>query len=127
MKDYFVDLENFNRGFYALQDTTKAPFGALRVMRNAQVTDRGGLSPRPGTVLLGAENTNGAPVRGFYAYKKSFGTNEILVKAYDDELEGYSKNHTTAGWFRIKSGFSVHSAATPKEFGFVTSLVNTDN
>lgn len=117
-----IDLEKYRFGFMALDDTTKAPFGALRIMRNAQVTDRGGLSPRPGTELLGTYNSNGSPILGFDIFKKSFSTDEFLMKAYDDELEFLSLNHLAAGWTRLKNGFTVGS-----EFGFVPSLVNTDN
>lgn len=122
MKQVLLDLEKFKLGFYALEDTTKAPFGSLRVMKNAVVTDRGGLSPRPGTALLGTENTASKQIRGLYTYKRSFGTNEVLVKNYDDEMEGYSKNHSTGGWFRVKDGFTAD-----KEFGYISSLVNTEN
>lgn len=117
-----IDLEKYRYGFMALDDTTKAPFGALRIMRNAQVTDRGGLAPRPGTQLFGTYNSNGAPIRGFDVFKKSFDQEEILLKAYDDELEFMSLNYPTPGWNRLKNGFTVGG-----EFGFVTSLVNTDN
>jgi len=121
-KDILLDLEKFKLGFYALEDTTKAPFGSLRIMKNAIVTDRGGLAPRPGVTLLGSSNSSSSKIKGFYTYKRSFGTNEILIKNYDDEMEGYSKNHSAGGWFRIKSGFTAD-----KEFGYVSSLVNTSN
>jgi len=128
MKDVFIDLENFKKqGFYALEDTTKAPFGSLRIMRNAQVTDRGGLSPREGTELLGTYNETAAPIRGMYTFKKSFGSDELLLKYYDDELEFLSKNYLSTGWNRLKNAFQAHAAATPTEMGFVTSLVNNDN
>lgn len=55
-KDPIIDLgvADFKKyGLRALEDTTAAPFGALKTMRNAQVTDRGGLAPRSGTVQLG--------------------------------------------------------------------------
>ena len=121
-QDQIIDLSDFSEGFYASADTTKAPFGSLRTMRNAQVTDRGGISPRPGTLLLGTKNTSAYAIKGLYTFKKSFEANEILVKNYDDEMEGYSKNHTAAGWFRIKSGFTQD-----KEFGYVHSLFNSSN
>jgi len=121
-KEVIIDIEGFKRGFQSLDDTTKAPIGSLRVMKNAQVTNRGGLAPREGVTLIGTANTSNSVCRGFYSYKKSFGSDEFLVKAYDDELEAYSKNHSTQGWFRIKNSFTAD-----KEFGFVTSLVNTDN
>ncbi len=121
-QDKIVDIADFSQGFWASIDTTKAPFGSLRKMRNAQVTEREGIGPRPGTVLLGTKNTSAFPIRGLYAFKKSFESNEILIKNYDDEMEGYSIGNTAAGWFRIKSGFTQD-----KEFGYVHSLYNTSN
>ena len=121
-KDQIVDIADFSKGFHASDDTTKAPVGSLRKMRNAQVTDRGGISPRPGTVLLGEKNESAYAVKGLYTFKKSFESNEILVKNYDDEMEGYSAQHTDQNWFRIKDGFTQD-----KEFGYVHSLYNTSN
>lgn len=120
--DVYIDYEAFKKGLYALEDTTKAPFGTARIMRNVRVTDRGGLAPRMGTELLGSSNSSALPVQGLYNFRKSYDQDEFLLKAYDDEVEVYSKNHSSAGWFRLKSGFT-----SDKEFGFVTSLVNTLN
>lgn len=120
--DLYIDLERFKLGLYALDDTTKAPFGSAKTMRNVYITDRGGIAPRPGTQLLGTENTTNSGIRGLYNFRKSFDEDEFLIKVYDDEMEVYSKNHPTAGWWRLKNGFT-----TGKEFGFVTSLVNTSN
>lgn len=123
MKDRVFDIEKFSTyGFQALEDTTRAPIGALRIMRNAQVTKRGGLAPRPGTILLGSENSSAKKVRGLYNFRKSLGSDELLIKCYDDEMEFISKTYEDAGWTRLKSGFTAD-----QEFGFVTSLVNTAN
>lgn len=125
MKDVYIDVEKLKLGLYALEDTTKAPFGSARVMTNMMITDRGGISPRPGTSILGTSNSSALGVRGFYNFRKSFDSDEFLVKTYDDEMEVYSKVHSpsaASNWFRLKSGFTVG-----KEFGFVTSLVNTDS
>lgn len=121
-KEVYVDFEAFKRGLYALEDTTKAPFGSARTMSNVTVTDRGGLAPRMGTELLGSFNSSSLATRGLYNFRKSYDSDEFLLKAYDDEMEVYSKNHSGAGWFRLKNGYT-----SDKEFGFVTSLVNTDN
>lgn len=121
-KEIYIDFEAFKKGLYALEDTTKAPFGSGRIMSNVRVTDRGGLAPRMGTELLGSFNSSLLPTRGLYNFRKSYDQDEFLLKAYDDELEVYSKNHSSAGWFRLKNGFT-----SDKEFGFVTSLVNTDS
>lgn len=122
MQDRLIDIQNFRLGFLELDDTTKAPVGSLRIMRNAQVTDRGGLSPRPGTLLVGTANTTGGPCRGFFNFKKSGGSDELLIKAYDTGLQFLSKNYSSQGWQRLKTGFT-----SGKEFGFMSSLVNTDN
>lgn len=122
MKEFYIDDSKFKLGLYSLEDTTKAPYGSAREMKNMQITSRGGVAPRMGTQLLGASNSSTSGGRGFYNFRKSFDEQEYLIKAYDDELEVYSKNHTGAGWFRLKNGYTVNS-----EFGFATSLVNTDS
>jgi len=122
MKEIYIDQSNLKLGLFALEDTTKAPFGSARIMKNMAITDRNGIGPRLGTELLGTENTNSNASVGLYNFRKSFGQNEILLKAYDDELEVYSKDHSSAGWWKLKDGFT-----SDKEFGFVTSLVNVDN
>jgi hypothetical protein len=121
-KELLIDLEKFKHGFYDLEDTTKAPFGALKVMKNATVTDRGGLSPRPGTSLLGTTNASSSKIKGFYNYRRSFGSDELLIKNYDDEMEALSKNNVSSDWFRVKDGLTAD-----KEFGYITSLVNENN
>ncbi len=120
--DIFIDFQNFKLGLIQLLDTTKAPFGSARTMRNMRITDRGGVGPRQGTSILGAFNSSSLSSTGLYNFRKSFDSDEFLLKSYDDELEVYSKNHSSAGWFRLKNGFTVDS-----EFGFVTSLVNTNS
>jgi len=118
--DLFIGLDNFKQGFYALEDTTKAPFGAARIMKNCQITDRGGIAPRPGTSLLGTYNTSAFTNKGFYNFVKSFNANEILMKSYDTHVEVYSKNHTGANWFRLKSTYT-----SDKEFGFVSEILHS--
>lgn len=122
MKDRYIDHGGFAKGLQLLEDTTKAEFGSARVMDNCRVTDRGGIGPRPGTRVIGAANASTSPVTGLYSYKKSFGQDEFLVKCYGDEKEGYWAGNESAGWFRIRDGY------TPgEEHGFVSSLVNTEN
>lgn len=120
--DIFIDINQLKQGLVALEDETKAPAGSAKTMRNMRITDRGGVAPRLGTLLLGTKNVSNSPVRGLYNFRKSFDADEFLLKAYDDELEVYSKNHSSADWFRLKNQYTAD-----KEFGFTTSLVNTDN
>lgn len=121
-KDLYIDMEDLQQGLVALEDTTKAPFGSARVMKNMQITDRGGVGPRPGTELLGTLNSSTQPVRGLYNFRQSFEQDEILLKTYDNKVEAISKANLSAGWFTVET---VNNAN--KEFGFVTSLVNETN
>lgn len=121
-KEIYIDIDNFKRGLYSLDDTTKSPVGSFLIMKNVQITDRGGVAPRFGTELLGSNNTSSSGIKGLYTYKKSYGTDELFVKAYSDKLEFISKNYEDSGWNILKSGFT-----SDKEFGFATSLVNTEN
>jgi len=122
MREIILDLEEFEKGFYDLKDTTKAPVGSLRKMRNAQVTNKGGIAPRPGVILVGDYNDDVSPCRGFTAFKKSFAQDEFLVKCYGEEMEAIARDYDNLGWFRVRNGFT-----SGQEFGFVTSLVNSDN
>ena len=118
-KTLTFDMDQFNAGLVLLEDDSVAPIGSAREMTNVFITDRGGIAPRPGTLMLGTRNPSAEKGKGFFVFKKSFGAKEYPIKAYDDELEAYDE---TTGWFRVKDGFTVG-----KEFGFISSLVNTDN
>lgn len=118
-KTLTISQENFKQGLQLLLDDTKAAFGSARKMLNVSISDRGGITTRPGTELLGTLNSSTSPAKGFFNFKKSQGSAEYLMKAYDTYLEYY---HPTAGWTKLKSGFT-----SDQEFGFVSSLVNTEN
>lgn len=120
MKTLTLSQDNFKKGLQMLDDDSKADFGSARQMVNVIITDRGGIGPRPGTELIGTHNTNANPIRGLFTFKKSGGDAELLVKAYDDELEWL---HPTLNvWSRLKNGFTAD-----QEFGFLYTLVNSDN
>lgn len=122
MRELMLGLENLKLGLHSLSDTTKAPFGAALKMRNCQVTDRGGIAPRPGTTLIGDYDSTRNSTTGFYNFKKSFAQDEILLRAFNGGLYYRSKVYEDKGWTLLKNGFTASA-----EFGFVTSLVNTDN
>lgn len=89
----FQDIDDFKKnGLLALEDTTLAPKGAFAILQNAVITDRGGISPRPGTVLLGTQNTNSGYCTGLFNFRKSFGSDEVLIKTYASTFEAYSRN-----------------------------------
>jgi len=120
MKTLTISQDNFKQGLQLLEDDSRAGFGSARSMLNCQITDRGGIAPRPGTVLLGDYNSNGNPIRGLFNFRKSKGDPEILTKFYDDEFEFY--HPTLQTWSRVKNGFTAN-----QEFGYLYTLVNTDN
>lgn len=120
LQERLLDISTFGYGLHLLEDSTKAPLGSARVMTNMMITDKGGISKRPGTGILGAPNASANATHGFYNYIKSNGAQEIPVKAYSTELEYY---HPTLNvWTRLYNGYTAN-----KEFGFKEHLVNTDN
>jgi len=118
-KTLSYDMDKFNAGLVLLNDDSTAPVGSAREMTNVFITDRGGIAPRPGTLMLGERNPSASKGKGFFVFKKSFGAKELPMKAYGDEMEAYDP---TAGWYRVKNDFTPD-----QEFGFISSLVNTDN
>lgn len=120
--DIVFDVDFDKYGFLAAEDTTSVPRGSLRVMRNAIVTERGGLAPRPGTVLIGEKEVVRKPIRGFYNFRKSIGSDEILIKAFDDSIKYLSKKYESSGWTELRDNFTPD-----QEFGFAHSLVNNEN
>lgn len=119
MKTLTISQSDFKQGLHLLEDDTKAPLGSARKMLNVIISDRGGITTRPGTELLGTHNTSSSPIKGAFNFKKSQGSTEIPIKAYSTFLEYYN---ATAGWTKLKTGYT-----SEQEFGFTSSLVNTSN
>src|SRR5258706_976085 len=120
LEERLFEIPSFAYGLHYLEDSTKAPIGSARIMTNMMITDKVGISKRMGTKLLGSLNTNANGNKGFFNYIKSFGSQELPVKAYDTELEYY--HPTLLVWTRLMNGYTSGS-----EFGFKEHLVNTDN
>jgi len=112
-------MQDFRAGLQLLNDDTTSTPGSARQMTNVLITDRGGISPRPGTVLLGAKNTSVKHSKSFFVFRKSNGQLEIPIKTYDDEVEAYD---SVFGWYRLKNNFTID-----QEFGFLSNLNNVDN
>lgn len=119
MKTRIVDIDKYSTGLRLLEDSASAPIGSARLMTNILISDRGGISKRPGTLLLGSLNASTKPTKGFYIFKKAFGGLEIPVKAYDTYSEYY---HPIYGWTRLESGFTDGS-----EHGYKEHIRNIDN
>ncbi len=119
-KTLTINQDNFKQGLQLLDDDSKAGFGSARKMLNVIITDRGGVGTRPGTELIGTYNASTSAIRGLFNFKKSGGDADLLVKTYDDEVEWY--HPTLLQWSRLKSGYTAD-----QEFGFLYTLVNSDN
>ena len=118
-KTLSYDMDDFRKGLILLNDDSTAPVGSAREMQNVFITDRGGISPRPGTEMLGARKTAVNRGRGFFVFKKSYDEVEIPMIAYDTKIEVYDPD---SGWFLLKDGYTAD-----KVFGFVHNFVVTDN
>lgn len=117
--DFFIDINDFTPGLQVLEDATNAPGGSAQIMQNMVITDRGGIAPRPGTLLIGTYNSDSNPVVGFYNYVKSGVATEILVKSYNGRLEYFHPD--LQDWYLIKAGYTLGA-----EFGFREHLINTE-
>lgn len=120
MSDFLIDINSFSSGLQVLKDTTDSPLGSARLMTNMQVTDRGGISPRPGTAILGTYDSGTTGVDGFYTFLKTGIETQIPVKASNGTLKYF--HPTKLDWAQLKSGYTAGA-----EFGFKEHLVNTDN
>jgi hypothetical protein len=118
-KESKVDFADFSAGLVVGVDPTKAPIGSAREMVNMMVSDKKGITRRPGTELLGTYNS-GALTCGLYNFVQSFGAEEIPVKAYGTVTEYYHPD--LADWQRLESGFT-----SGKDWGWKEHLVNTEN
>lgn len=120
MKTLTIQQQDFKQGLHILEDDSMAPFGSARQMLNVIISDRGGISPRPGTALLGSYNSADFGVRGLYNFQKSKSNPDILTRAYDTYFEYF--HPILESWALLKGGFT-----SDQEFGSSYSLVNTDN
>lgn len=118
MKDQFLIIENFKPGWHKREDDSMIPIGGLRKSVNIQITDRGGLSPRPGETLVGTASDNSSGIISLYSFKKSNG-DDILIRSYSDKLEYY--NNVVEDWCLIKDGYTAD-----QEFGFKEHMINSD-
>lgn len=119
-KSLSIAQENFKKGLILLEDDTKAPLGSARKMLNVIISDRGGITTRPGTQMIGTFDATGNEVTGFYNFKKTLESEEYILRAKNGTL--YFYHPTIADWAVLKTGFEVDA-----DFGFTYSLVNTDN
>jgi hypothetical protein len=119
-KTRFIDISDQTKGLIILQDSTKAPFGSARRMDNCLISDRKGITKRPGISSLGDFSSSSVGNKSFFVYTKSFGSTEIALKNYGTAVE-YLHNDLDI-WTQLEAGFT-----TGQEFGYKEHLVNTEN
>lgn len=119
MADFLIDLNAFSEGLQVLGDSVDAPVGSARIMSNVMITDRGGISPRPGTSVLGAFNTDNHPCVGFYDFVTSGVQTEIPIKSYNGRIEYI--NPSTSLWTLLQNGYTLGA-----EFGFKEFVRESD-
>lgn len=110
-----VPFVNLLEGLNRRVDGAKAP--GFSLMRNVILSDRGGVSIRPGSELFGASGSLNPITSGHTSIKRD-GTN-VMLRAYSTFLEYY--NNDTASWAVLKSGFTADQT-----FGFADHNINTD-
>lgn len=118
MSETLIPFGSLAQGWQYREDPSKIPVGAAFEMRNCQITDRGGIAPRPGTQLFGAADTSGTPCVSSGTHKTRNGTN-VPLRSYSTFLEYY--NTVTQTWEVLKSGFT-----SGQDFDFEDHNVNTD-
>lgn len=111
-------LGNLALGWQNRADPSKIEHGAMLEMRNCIITDRDGIAPRMGTLLLGAEDSSGTPCISAFTHRNRAG-DETPLRTSGSIIELYNADADT--WATLKSGFT-----SGLEFGFEASSVNTD-
>lgn len=117
-KDNFVIIREFNKGWQKKLDETRIPLGAAQESTNVIITERGGISPRPGEVLIGTASSGTGGIQSMHSFKKTY-DDDILIKSYDTKLEYY--NNVVSDWCLLKSGYQ-----NAKKFGFKEHTIDGD-
>lgn len=123
MKDSFLIIKDFKQGWQKRTDPTAIPIGAAQESTNITLTDRGGISPMDGTLLIG-EAGSGSGIKSLYSFKKTYGS-DILIKTYDDRIEYF--NNLSESWCLLKEGYQTQSDGTGYVFGFREHTTSADS
>lgn len=118
MKDNFLIIDDFKKGWHRRLDPSRIPIGGSQRSVNITLTDRGGIAPRGGELLLGAESSEQTGITSLFSFKKTDGT-AILIKAHGTVLEYYSNN--AEAWSLLKDGYT---SGIP--FGFSPHNINVE-
>jgi hypothetical protein len=117
-KDDFLIIDEFRQGWHKRVDASRVPIGGSQKSVNITLTDRGGIGPRQGELLLGSDNTAQAGTKSLYSFKRADGS-DVLLKSYSTKLEFYHPD--VADWVLLQDNYT--SGLT---FGFREHTINTD-
>ena len=124
--DRITQLGDFRLGLREYEDPTKAPVGSARKMVNALISDKGGITKRPGVTLLGPYSSTAAYCSGFKVFKKSDSVTEIPVRALSTgKLEYYSP--VTLTWTLLTGGGIDRTYTAGSNFGFTMGFPRSEN
>lgn len=107
-------------GLRVYEDPTKAPPGSAKKMVNQLISDRGGITKRPGVKLLGNFNSASDRCDGFTVFRKTDSVTEIPIKKYGDKVEYYFENY--GDWALLKDSYR-----DPSNVGFVHGFIRSGN
>jgi hypothetical protein len=113
MSEINLSIRDMSKGLRVGLDDINEPAGSFRLMRNARITDRGGIAKRQGVSVIGDYDSSGESVRGLFRYQKADGS-DILVKA----LETTHKYLDTT-WVSFETGL------TASDHDYAPHVVNT--
>ncbi len=115
MSEIQLTIRDMSAGLRMRLDEINEPAGSFRLMRNARITDRGGVAKRQGISVIGDYDSSGDAVKGLFAFEKADGT-DILVK-----MRGTDHQFLDTIWKNFETGL------TESVTGYAPHVFNTDD
>lgn len=114
MSSVNLTIKDMEAGLRVRKDSTNEPAGSFRILRNARITERGGIAKRQGISVIGDYDASGSSVNGLYTYEKADGT-KILVKQ-----KGTVHQYLDTTWEEFETGL------TASDTDYAPHIVNND-
>ncbi len=110
-----LTIKDMSAGLRARLDEVNETAGSFRLLRNARITERGGIAKREGIAVIGDYDSSGSAVKGLFNYEKADGT-KILVKH-----KGTVGQYLDTTWEEFETGLTASKTA------YAPHVVNTEN
>jgi hypothetical protein len=101
MDEINLIIKSMKHGLRVGDEETLEPAGSFRELRNAMITNRGGIAKRPGISVIGDYDSSGNAVKGLFRWKQMDGT-ELLIKA-----RGTTHQYLDTTWEDLESGLTA--------------------